>query len=358
MQGHPSFHRLAIADLTRETADAVSIAFAVPPELREAYRYVPGQYLTLEAPVGGEVLRRSYSICSGLDDAELRVAIRQVEGGRFSTFANTELRAGDTIDVMTPSGRFTHAPDPTAARTYAAFAAGSGITPILAIVKTVLAREPDSRFFLFYGNRTTASILFRTALEDLKDRFLNRLSVFQILSREQQDLPVLNGRLDPERVSLLLRTLLPADAIDTAFVCGPLTMIDGIAGALVSLGVPEERVLVERFTPAPGAPRAPAPAVIEAAPAAIAGIILDGVRTDIPVAEGETLIDAAVRAGLAVPWSCHGGMCCTCRARIVEGAVTMNQNYSLEKWEMAAGFVLTCQAHPTTDRVVVDYDAM
>ncbi len=354
----PEFHALTIADLRQETPDAVSIAFAVPEELRAAYRFTPGQYLTLRATIDGEDLRRSYSICSGLDDGELRVAVKRVEGGVFSNWVNDTLRPGDTVQVMTPMGRFGVSPEtePVHPRTYAAFAAGSGITPILSILKTVLAREPGSQMFLFFGNRNTQGILFRDQLEDLKDRYLSRLSVFHVLSREQQDIAALNGRLDAGKLRHLLPVMLPPATIDQALICGPLGMIEGLEQALLGLGMARERVHVERFTPAPGGRRRKVVVVAAERPKAIATIIHEGIRSEIPVAEGEAIIDAAIRAGLNLPYSCKGGMCCTCRARLLEGKVEMEVNFSLEPWETEAGYVLTCQSRPTTDAVVIDYD--
>ncbi len=352
----PHFHTLKIVSLRRETADSVSLAFAVPDALRKAYHYAPGQYLTLRAIIGGEDVRRSYSICSGLDDNELRVAIKRVPGGTFSNWANDLLRAGEALAVMTPDGRFGVPIEPGASRTLVGFAAGSGITPILSILKTVLLREPASRFFLFFGNRSTESIMFRGQLEDLKDRFLSRLSVFHVLSREQQDVPILNGHLDAEKVKRLLRSMVPAVSVDHAFVCGPQPMIEGLEKALADAGLMRERIHVERFTPAAGGRPRPVALQPTAAPKAVATVISEGVRTDIPVAEGEAIIDAAIRAGRNLPYSCKGGMCCTCRARLLEGRVEMTVNYSLEPWETDAGYVLTCQSHPVTARVVLDYD--
>ncbi len=351
----PRFHTLTIGDVRRETADAVSLAFDVPERLREAYRYTPGQYLTLRATIEGEDVRRSYSICSGLDDGELRVVIKRLAGGAFSNWANEQLRPGDTLAVMTPDGRFGVPIEPGSTRTLVAFAAGSGITPVMAILKTALRREAG-RFFLFYGNRTTADIIFREPLEDLKDRYLTRLSVFHVLSREQQDLAVLNGHLDAVKVAMLMRSVVPAASVDHAFVCGPQPMIEGLETALAGLGMARERVHVERFTP--GAGGRPRPVVIPpaATPKAIATVISEGARFEIPVAEGEAIIDAAIRAGRSLPYSCKGGMCCTCRAKLVEGKVEMAVNYSLEPWETAAGYILTCQSRPMTDRVVIDYD--
>jgi len=352
----PRFHTLTIASLRRETDDAISLAFAVPDDLAAAYRFAPGQYLTLSAMIDGEEVRRSFSICSGLDDGELRVAIKRVTGGAFSTWANDTLRVGDRLSVMTPDGRFGVPIEPQAARTFAAFAAGSGITPILAILKTMLTREPRSNFVLFYGNRTTESIMFRDVLEDLKDRHLARLSVFHVLSREQQDLAILNGHLDAEKVGVLMRAMLPAASVDHVFVCGPQPMIEGLEKALSDLGLPREQIHVERFTPGVGGRPRPAPVPASTPPKAIATVICEGARWDIAMAEGEAIIDAALRAGRSLPFSCKGGMCCTCRAKLLEGQVEMAVNYSLEPWETEAGFILTCQARAVTDHLVVDYD--
>ncbi|BCH20640.1 1,2-phenylacetyl-CoA epoxidase subunit PaaE [Mesorhizobium sp. L-8-3] len=355
----PHFHRLAIADVRRETEDAVSIAFTVPRELAGAYRFHSGQYLTLRATVDGEDLRRSYSICSGPDEGELRVAVKRVEDGVFSGWINDNLKAGDEIDVMTPTGRFGLGDAAGDGRIHVAFAAGSGITPILSILRGVLAAEPNSRFFLYYGNRSTRDMLFRTELEELKDRFLGRLSVFHVLSQEEQDLPILNGRLDGEKVRILLSAQLPAAAVDHAFVCGPATMIEDIEAALKDVGLAPEKIHVERFVSVHGGRPQVRPKVAAEAPAAhVAALTVDGKRRDVPVAEGETILDAALRAGMDLPFACKGGMCSTCRAKVLDGAVEMDVNYSLEPWEIEAGFVLTCQSHPKTPRVAVDFDQM
>lgn len=349
------FHRLQVADVRQETADTISVSLAVPSALRDDFAYAPGQYLTLRTVQDGQEMRRAYSICSGLDQGELRVAIKRVGGGRFSEWAHAALQPGAALDVMPPAGRFTVALDPVAERTYAGFAAGSGITPIMAILRTVLAREPHARFLLFYGSRGTTDILFREALEELKDRYMGRLSVFHVLSREQQDLGVLHGRLDGEKAALIARHLLPPD-LDLAFVCGPGAMIEAVTEALAASGIPRERILSERFTPTPGAPPPRSLAPAEAAAHAVATIVADGRRTEVPVAEGETVLDAALRAGLDLPYSCRGGMCSTCRAKVAEGSVAMAVNYGLEPWETEAGYALTCQAVPTTPHVTVDYD--
>ncbi|MGK9166335.1 phenylacetate-CoA oxygenase/reductase subunit PaaK [Inquilinus limosus] len=353
----PRFHRLTVRDVRRETADAVSIAFDVPPDLAADYRFHPGQYLTLRATVDGEDLRRSYSICSGPDDGELRIAVKRVEGGVFSDWINRTLTPGDAIEVMTPTGRFGAPCMPDRARIHVGFAAGSGITPVLSILRGVLAREPESRFLLFYGNRSTSEILFREALEELKDRHLGRLSVFHVLSQEEQDLPILSGRLDGDKARRLLRLVVPAEMVDEVYLCGPEGMSREISEALTELGVDTAKVHVELFVSALGGrPRPkPAPPAPEA-PSRTAVLTVDGKRREVPVADGESILDAALRAGMDLPYACKGGMCSTCRARLVEGEAAMDLNYSLEPWELAAGFILTCQAHPKTDRVVVDYD--
>ena len=353
----PRFHRLAVKDLRRETADAVSLTFAIPDGLKDDYRFSPGQYLTLRTMMDGEEVRRSYSICSGPDDGEMRIAVKKVDGGAFSSWAADELKSGDEIDVMTPTGRFGIAPAPEAARIHVGFAAGSGITPILSIIKGVLAREPNSQFFLFYGNRTTDSMLFREALEHLKDRFIERFSVFHVISGEEQDIPILDGRLDGEKVRVLLRSLVPSASVDHVFICGPTGMSEEIEATCRAIGIPDDRVHIERFVSGLGGkPRPKAVVPPSAPPKAFASLIIDGKRREVPVAEGEAILDAALRAGVDLPFACKGGMCSTCRARLVEGDARMELNYSLEPWELKKGFILTCQARPVTGHVVVDYD--
>jgi len=351
------FHTLRIADVRQETADTVSVALVAPDHLRPSFAYQPGQYLTLRTTLDGEELRRSYSICSGLDDGEMRVAIKLVPDGRFSAWAHAALQPGHLIEAMPPQGRFTITLDPAASRTYLGIAAGSGITPVLSILRSVLSREPGSRFVLLYGSRVTGGIIFREALEELKDRFMARLTVVHVLSREQQDVPVLSGRLDGPRVRTLLRGLLDATRIDHAFLCGPAAMIAEVSAALADAGLAPERIHSELFTT--GAPATPRPRVAPAPgapPFAVATVVSDGIRTEVPMEDGETVLDAALRAGLDLPYSCRGGMCSTCRARVSGGTVRMDVNYGLEPWETQAGYVLTCQAHPTTERVLVDYD--
>ncbi len=341
------FQPLRIADIRAEAAETVSVAF------EPALPFVPGQYLTLRTTIDGTETRRAYSICSGLDDGEMRIAIKLVADGRFSRWAHEALQPGHTIEAMPPEGRFTWHAEPGATRLYAGIAAGSGITPVLSILKSVLTREPGSRFVLLYGSRSTGQIIFRDALEELKDRFMGRLTVAHVLSREQQDVPVLSGRLDSGKIRALLGGMVP----DRAFLCGPGALVTDAAQALAALGMPPGHIQRELFTPAsPTGPRPMIAVAADAPPHGWATIVSDGITTQVPLTEHETVLDAALRAGLDLPYSCRGGMCSTCRARVTEGAVRMDVNYGLEPWETEAGFVLTCQAHPTTARVVVDYD--
>ena len=344
------FQRLRIAASRRTGSDAVVLTFEAPASFRS---FIPGQYLTLRATIDGRDVRRCYSICSCVEDGTIQVAIKHLPGGVFSTWAATSLQAGDSLLVMRPEGRFGEAIDPAASGVIAAFAAGSGITPVLSIMKSILACDTGSRFFLFYGNRATRDIMFRDEIEDLKDRHMTRLSVFHVLSRERQELDILNGHLDPDKIPALTRLMPPPDHV---LICGPKAMIEGLEPALAATGVPRERIHVERFTPSSDFGRAVVVPPEGAPPAAVATMILDGARIGVAMFAGETIVDAALRAGHDPPFSCRAGMCCTCRARLVEGQVEMAANYSLEPWETEAGYVLTCQARPLTKHVVVDYD--
>src|SRR5512134_1911640 len=272
----PRFHRLRVAEVRRETPESVSLKFELPAELADEYRFTQGQHIALRTTLDGEDMRRSYSVCAGCDDGELRVAVKKVPGGRFSVWANEALKAGDAIDVMTPEGRFFTPLDPAHEKHYVAFAAGSGITPVLSLIRTTLAREPKSRFTLVYGNRRQASVMFHEALEDLKDRYLTRFALYNVFSREAQDIELFNGRLDGAKARAFLAALVPAETIDEAFVCGPATMIDDVEQALIEAGVPRAHVHVERF----GVPGATAPVPVDDAEAAQAriGIVIDGVR--------------------------------------------------------------------------------
>lgn len=351
----PRFHPLAIAEVRRETADAVSLCLDVPPALANDYRFVQGQHLNLRAFLDGEELRRSYSLCSAPDDGELRVAIKKVPGGRFSAWAVDHLKPGDVLDVMTPEGRFFTPLDPGHAKHYVAFAAGSGITPILSLARAALAREPRSRFTLVYGNRRLASTMFVESLWELKDRYLPRLALAHVFSREAQEIELFNGRIDAAKVCAFVETLIPAASIDEAFVCGPGSMIDEVEAALLAAGVARAHVHVERFG-VPGAALAPPVDDAQAAEARVT-LLIDGVRREIEFHRGSgSILEAGRAAGIDLPFSCKGGMCSTCRARLLEGEVKMARNYALEPHEVAAGYVLTCQSYPLTERVLISFD--
>ena len=354
------FHDLTVTNIDRQTSDAVAISLDVPPDLVDDFQYLPGQYLTLSATIGGEDVRRSYSICSAPGDEHLKVGIKKVEDGLFSSFVNDQLAVGDTISVMPPEGRFT--PELGGDHHYLLIAAGSGVTPMLSIAKTVLTNEPHSQITLVYGNKTTATIMFREELEDLKDRHMGRFSLVHVLSREAQDIDILHGRIDGERITRLAEAgLLDPASADLTFICGPGEMIESVSEAVRQLGVESRRIRFERFTvdgemsPA----RAPSKAVREVAKKGVSvEVMLDGARRDFTIADPEkTVLAASKDAGLELPFSCAGGMCCTCRCRIVEGSAEMAVNYSLQPWEIEAGFTLACQSRPTSEKLVLDFDA-
>ena len=361
----PTFHPLAVVDRREESVDSFSIAFDVPPALRETYRFRQGQFLTLRAVIDGCEERRSYSICVGVSayerGGELRVAIRRMPGGVFSNWAHASLHAGSVVDVMPPDGRFFVPLDATLARHHVAFAGGSGITPVLSLIETTLETEPRSRFTLVYGNRGVASIMFIERLEDLKNRYLDRLRLYHVLSDEVHEVPLYSGLLDAAKCREFLRTLIPPADIDCAFVCGPQPMMDAAEAALREAGVPAERIHIERFgTPIPDRAdrtRAGVAPAADAAGAADVVIVADGKQRRLRVAHnGPAILDAGLAAGIDLPYACKGGVCCTCRARVIEGAVRMDLNYTLEDHEIAAGFVLSCQSHPLSERVVLSYD--
>jgi ring-1,2-phenylacetyl-CoA epoxidase subunit PaaE len=353
-----TFHSLKITTIQRETRDAVVLTFAVPNELHEQYRYTQGQHLTLRTHINGEEQRRSYSICSAVQENQLRVAIKKVSGGIFSTWANEQLKAGDAIDVLPPTGHFNTPLSAQNSKHYVAFAAGSGITPILSIIKTTLATEPHSRFTLVYGNRASSTVMFKEALEDLKDTYLQRLNLVFIMSREQQDIELFNGRIDRAKCDALLKLWLQADDIDVAFLCGPESMMHDAAAALEAAGVAKSKIKMELFVAGiPGAQRAAPVHQVVGKPACEVSVMQDG-RTRIFRMEKnkESVLDAALRQGIELPYSCKGGICSTCRAKLIEGEVDMDNNFALEDYEIARGFILCCQSFPVTDRVLVDFD--
>ena len=357
----PRFHTLTVAEINRETQDAVSIGFDLPAELADAFAFQPGQYLTLAAEVDGEEARRSYSICSMPGEARLRVGVKRVADGRFSRFVNERLAVGDTMRVMRPEGRFTALVG--GRHDYLLIAAGSGITPMLSIARTVLGHEPDSTITLIYGNRSTDAVMFLEELEDLKDRYLTRFTLVHVLSREALDVDLLNGRIDGERIARMAESgLIDPQAMDGVFLCGPGEMIEDVSSALRGLGVAEDRIRFERFTPAgeAPAPRRPSGAVEKVVAKGVpVEVVLDGVRRSFAVTSPEqSVLDAAHAAGIELPYSCAGGMCCTCRCRVVEGRTEMAVNFSLQRWEIEAGFTLACQSRPLSEKLVLDFDAV
>ena len=360
----PLFHPLRVRRIEPDTAEAVIVTFEVPEKLRDVFGFTQGQYLTLRREVDGQDLRRSYSICAGVDDGELRVGVRKVNGGVFSNWINEHLKPGDAIHVMAPQGRFFVPIDAAAHRHYVGIAGGSGITPILSIMKTVLGREPHARFTLIYGNRALKSTMFKEEIEDLKNKYLTRLVLHHVFSDEHTDAPINHGLMNRDKIGEFLRTLVPARSISHTFVCGPYQMNDEAEAALLAAGVPEERIHIERFGIAPladAAAQAVGAVIHQALPGdaevAKVTIVRDGLRREIEFRKDQpSILDAASAAGLEVPFSCTSGVCGTCRAKLVEGQVRMERNFALDKKEVADGFVLTCQAHPTSERVVLSFD--
>jgi ring-1,2-phenylacetyl-CoA epoxidase subunit PaaE len=387
----PHFHELFIKKVSPEAAGAVAILFAVPPGLRDAYSFLPGQFLTLRARVNGAVLRRSYSICSSVQrfasQQEIEIGVKPVAGGVFSNWA-VNLQAGDVVEVMMPQGRFSprslaaNASD--AARqpglktvsqgashgpSRVAFVAGSGITPVLSIIASTLRSEPDSRFTLVYANQSVKTILFNEALQDLKDQYPARLSLIHVLSRQAQEVPLLAGRLDENKVAELIDCLLPAAQMDEVFICGPEGMIDAAEKALLAAGLARSKVHTERFFSADNQPSTNEYAIKNVAasacpPGVVAinvsnlalKIVLDGKTHQLAMSPEDKVLDVALAAGLDLPFACRGGVCCTCRARVLEGRVEMEKNFTLEQWEIDKGFVLTCQARPLSAGLVVSFD--
>lgn len=355
------FHPLRVRAVQPDTAEAVVVSFEVPDDLKPVFGFTQGQYLTLRKDIEGQDLRRSYSICAGVDDGELRVGVRKVRGGVFSNWINEHLKPGDTIHVMAPQGRFFVPIEPEARRHHVGIAGGSGITPILSIMKTVLAREPASRFSLIYGNRSLKSTMFKEEIEDLKDKYMTRLVLHHVFSDEHTDAPINMGLMNRDKIGEFLRTLVPAAQVDHAYICGPFQMNDEAEAALLAAGVPEERIHIERFGIAQQAAGQVGAVIHEAKPGdaeqARVVIVRDGLTREITFTKDQpSILDSASAAGLEVPFSCTSGVCGTCRAKVVEGSVRMERNFALDKNEVAAGFILTCQAHPTTERVVLSFD--
>ena len=352
----PKFHTLKVKEVRRETKDAVSIAFDIPETLKADYKFIPGQYLTLRTVLEGEDIRRSYSLCSAPYENEWRVAVKQVEGGRFSTFVNTQLKAGDELQVMTPMGNFQLEANPIAQKSYVLFAGGSGVTPILSILKEVLTHEPLSDITLFYGNRDFASIIFREEIEALKNKYMTRLRVIHVLSFESLGNKIQKGLMDKQKCEDLHNAFLKGWNISEVYVCGPEVMMLAVKESFEKLGVAKENIFFELFAASGAAPKKkegqpPLPEIN-----ANVHVILDGDTYDLAMDASETILDAAYKAGADLPFACKGGVCCTCKAKIIEGEARMDVNYALEPDEVAAGYILTCQAHPITEKLIVSFD--
>lgn len=350
------FHSLKVAAKTREARDAVRIAIEVPEALHEEFAFLPGQHLPIQVERDGKRLRRTYSICSPRDQWPLEIGVRVQPGGRFSEYAANELEVGDELQVMPPNGQFHVEPESEGNKCYLGVAAGSGITPVLSIIKSVLDSEKDSRFVLFYGNREQRTTMFIEDLYALKNRFPERLQLHFVFSQEEQEFDVAAGRIDADKLKHLYGHFCSGIAVDEAYVCGPDTMIDSVTAALVELGMPADRVHAERF----GAPRRKK----QAAPAAKSGaddaeitVIMDGHKKSFTMSQQTAnIVDAAAEQGVELPYSCKGGVCATCRTHVREGEVSMASNYGLEPWEVEQGFVLACQSRPLSRAVLLDYD--
>ena len=356
------FHTLAVAEVRPLTAASVEVTFAVPDALHGEYDYLPGQHVALRATVGGKELRRSYSICRPPSRGRISVAIKRDLGGAFSTWATSELRAGDRIDVMSPQGTFTIDLGRLDGVHVAGIAAGSGITPLMALASSVLAASDTSTFTLVYTNRTAIDVMFLEELADLKDRYPSRLALHHVLSREQRSAPLLSGRIDEERLRTILDALLPPDTVDQWFLCGPFELVQLCRDVLETYDVPRSAIHFELFTTGePGEVRGDVghPVVVhEGEKTAEIEFTLDGQTSTVttPVDANESVLNAALRVRPDVPFACTGGVCGTCRARLLSGDVRMTENYALEPEELEAGYVLTCQSHPLTEKVAVDYD--
>lgn len=356
----PHFHTLKIKDITKEMPDCVSVALDITPELKSSFQYQAGQYITFKKVIQDEEVRRSYSLCSSPLEDDFRVAIKQIKGGLFSTFANQDLKIGDEVEVMTPMGNFTSEVNATAKRNYLAFAAGSGITPMLSLIKTILWSEPQSTFTLIYGNQSIQTILFKEELEALKNRYMERFQIVHILSRERMETELNYGRINAEKCEQLSTHLIDFQQMDQFFICGPEEMILGVKDYLIQKGVDEHRIRFELFTNSSSIKTRKAYQEAhqeESEKMCHVTIKVDDRSFDLQLAYGgDSILDAALKSGADLPFACKGGVCCTCRAKVVEGTVDMEVNYALEKDEVARGYVLTCQSHPTSDRVVIDFD--
>jgi ring-1,2-phenylacetyl-CoA epoxidase subunit PaaE len=353
------FYPVTVAEIRRETADCVSIAFDIPDVLKDQFAYAAGQYINVRAVVGDRELRRSYSLCSTPHSGQWRIAIKRVDGGQFSQWANALLREGDDLEIMPPDGRFIFVPNIDAKRKVLLLAAGSGITPMLSILTTLLEREANSQVTLVYGNRRVRDIIFKEAIEDLRDRYLSRFQLIHCLSGEVQEAPLANGRIDAEKVKRIFTTLIPAVSLDVVYICGPNEMIEECAVATREAGIAESKIHKELF----GSPTTKHPTIeassemTDMADSASVAVVADGIERVLQVPyRGESILEISLIAGIDAPFACKAGVCSTCRARVLSGEVKMDANFTLEQYEIDRGFVLTCQSHPVTDEVRITFD--
>jgi ring-1,2-phenylacetyl-CoA epoxidase subunit PaaE len=355
---HAVFHNLRVAHVEQLTDDSVAITFEVPVELRDDYAFLPGQHVTVRMPGEAGDVRRNYSICSSATSGELRIAVKRLEGGAFSAWATSTLQPGDELEVMTPTGRFTVDLDPAHRKRYVAIAAGSGITPVMSLLSTILEVEQHSSVSLVYGNRTTSSIMFLEELLDLKNRFPARLEIINVLSRETQDVEILSGRLDRIRLSALLDALVDVATVDEWFLCGPFALVQDARAMLLEAGVDRRHIHLELFHVEGTAPRRVSSSTAETVgEGSNVTIVLDGRSTTFTLPFGaESVLDATLKQRPDAPFACKGGVCGTCRAKLLEGQVEMDRNFALEQDEIDGGFVLACQSHPISPRVVLDFD--
>lgn len=352
------FHTLEVTDIQKTIRDAVVLTLKPAPDAAQAFDFTQGQYLTLRREFDGQELRRSYSICAGVDDGQLQVGIKRVEGGAFSTWANTDLRIGDQLEALPPMGSFFTALDPNQSKTYLGFAGGSGITPVLSIIKTTLAREPQASFTLIYANKSVTTIMFREELEDLKNLYMGRFNVIHILETDAQEIDLFTGLIDQEKCARLFNSgWIDIASVDTAFICGPEPMMLGIAAALRAAGLDEQQIKFELFASAqPGRLPQKVAARAQSEAGNRVAITLDGATQTVTTPKTMSVLDAALSNNMDAPYACRAGVCSTCRCRVIEGEAEMASNHALEDYEVEKGYVLSCQAYPLTDHIVVDYD--
>lgn len=353
-----TFHSLKVCDVRRETPEAVSVAFEVPASLKSNFQFTQGQYITIKKDFDGKEARRSYSVCVSPNEGELRVAIKEVPGGLFSTYANQELQAGDVLEVMEPTGRFFTELNPNNQKNYVGFAAGSGITPVISNMKAILETEPNSSFTLFFGNKGQETIIFKREIEGLKNKYMDRVAVYHVISRENLGIEIFHGRIDEEKVKIYCDGLFDTDMVDDYFLCGPEEMINIVKSELEARGVDKKKVHFELFA-APSDPKAKKElkhSDVKEMDSHLT-VILDGEENKLDLSsKGQSILDAALNSGMDVPYACKGAVCMTCKAKVLKGEVRMDMNYALTDEEVEEGYVLTCQSHPTSEEAVVSYD--